>query len=337
MPINFVTGLPRHGKTLYTIYTVKARAEKEKRKVYYCNIPDVSIDGWIEIKHPDEWLDLEDNSIIIVDELQDFWGKQPTGASVPKPILELSKHGKRGFDFYFITQEPNLVHSTPRDLCQTHYYIKRAFGTENAVVRTFDRMQLHPDKIKNKGEVSAFAYPKEAFSWYKSADVHNIKRKIPIKIWLIPIVVIFAIFFVVASYFLFQNFMTNLAADESKKIEQKKDEKKSGFSLEANKKQDAVMSTADYIESFKPRIDGLQYTAPRYDALTQPVNVPFPAACIVMEPKCQCYTNQATKLDIPPNLCRQFAKDGIFQEFQLAVNNVSSAPSPMPINPPMRQ
>ena len=28
MPINFVTGLPRQGKTLWTIVTVKARAEK---------------------------------------------------------------------------------------------------------------------------------------------------------------------------------------------------------------------------------------------------------------------------------------------------------------------
>lgn len=51
MPINFVTGLPRQGKTLFTFVQVRERAEKENRPVYYCNIPEVTIPGWIEIDH----------------------------------------------------------------------------------------------------------------------------------------------------------------------------------------------------------------------------------------------------------------------------------------------
>ena len=82
MPINFITGLPRAGKTLWTLTQVRALAEKDKRQVYYCHIPEVTIPGWLEIEHPDEWMKLPDGCIIVVDELQDFWGKMPVGAKV---------------------------------------------------------------------------------------------------------------------------------------------------------------------------------------------------------------------------------------------------------------
>lgn len=163
MAINFVTGLPRQGKTLFTICFVKEKSEKEKRPVYYCNIPEVTIPGWTEIENPDEWLNLPDNSLVIIDELQDFWGMASAGARVPEPILELSKHGKRGIDFFFITQDPSLVHITPRKLCEWHYHVIRAFGTQSCTVHKFYRMQIDPDKVKTKSEKIIWPYKKEVF------------------------------------------------------------------------------------------------------------------------------------------------------------------------------
>lgn len=198
MPINFVTGLPRQGKTLFTFIQVQERAKKEGRPVFYCNIPEVTLEGWTEIDHPDKWMECPNDSIIVVDELQDFWGMAPPGAKVSLPILELSKHGKRGIDFYFITQDPTLVHATPRKLCEVHWHVVRAFGSENAVAHKFNRMQTDPERVKSKSEKYPWRYPKEAFGkkdkagnwitkpWYKSADVHNIKRQIPLKVWAIP-------------------------------------------------------------------------------------------------------------------------------------------------------
>ena len=326
MPINFVTGLPRHGKTLWTITTVLERAKREKRKVYYCNIPDVSIPDWEKIDHPNDWLTLDDSSIIIIDELQDFWGKAHASGTVPPPILELSKHGKRGFDFYFITQEPNLVHSTPRDLCQTHYYINRIFGTQNASVHKFDRLQLHPEKVKSKGEITPWSYPKEAFKYYKSADVHNIKRSIPKKVFAIPLIILFAVCCIFLAFY-FIDSLTDKTAGGKKETDKKEATFKSNPKNQANE----PISPKEYADSFVPRIAGLAYTAPRYDDLTTPINVPFPSACVLMEPRCQCYTDQATKLDIPPDLCRQFARNGIFNEFQEQpktqnANNSSNTP-----------
>lgn len=339
MAINFVTGLPRHGKTLWTIVAVKARAELENRQVYTCNIPGINIPGWLQIAHPDEWMNVPDGCIIIIDELQDFWGKSPAGAPVPKPILELSKHGKRGIDFYFITQEPNLVHATPRDLCQHHFYVVRAFGTHNASVRKFERMQLHPEKVKKLGELTPWRYPKEAFEWYKSADVHNIKRSIPLKVKIIPVVLLCVVLAIYGAI----RFATGTLSKAQGKTATSANlvpSASNNSSTASNLASTSMTQTpAQYAASFAPRIEGLAYTAPRYDELTKPTTAPFPAACVSMGKKCQCYTQQGTKLQTSAGLCGEIVKNGFFMDFAIAPPGAGAAPvaqaAPAPASPPV--
>jgi len=45
MPITLVTGLPGHGKTLYTLARWKPEAEKSGRPVFHNSIPGLSIPG----------------------------------------------------------------------------------------------------------------------------------------------------------------------------------------------------------------------------------------------------------------------------------------------------
>jgi zona occludens toxin len=325
MAIQFITGLPRAGKTLWTLCHVRDLAEKDNRQVYTCNIPGITIPGWLEIDHPDKWMDLPDGCIILVDELQDFWQKAPTGARIAEPILELSKHGKRGIDFFFITQEPNLVHSTPRDLCQHHYYVVRAFGSHNAAVYKFERMQTHPEKVKSKGEKFPWRYKKEAFTWYKSADTHNVKRQIPLKLWAIPGGLVLAGLAVWAAFALFGGVL-----DRAKLAG-----KAPGASLSSSSPaavarppvqaavptvSGAPLTVSQYVGSFIPRIDGFPQSAPRYDDLNKAVQVPKPAACVsgrrpgAKVDSCKCYTQQATPLDVPDALCRQIAAGGYFDD-----------------------
>ena len=320
MAINFVTGLPRSGKTLWTLWNVKDRAIKENRQVYTCNIPDVTIPGWLTIDHPDKWMDVPDGSIIIVDELQDYWQKGSTGSKVPLPILELSKHGKRGIEFYFITQEPNLVHQTPRDLCQHHYYVVRAFGTQNALVHKYSRMQLHPEKQTKNSEKLPFKYPKEVYTWYKSADLHNVKRQVPWKVYAIPVVAIIAALAIWAAIALGKG-----AIDKARTSGQGKTPISTtgaqppapglpgqpGASSQARQE----LTPQQYVESFQPRLAGLPHTAPRYDSISQAQAMPYPAACVQMGKRCQCYTSQATQLDIPADMCQQIVKRGYFMDW----------------------
>lgn len=346
MPINFVTGLPRQGKTLFTFVHVQDRAKRESRAVYYCNIPEVTLEGWQQIDHPDKWMDVPNDAIIVVDELQDFWGLMPSGQRVPLPILELSKHGKRGIDFYFITQDPTLVHATPRKLCETHYHVVRAFGSQNAVVHKFNRMQTDPEKVKSKSEKLPWRYPPEAFGkrdkagnwitkpWYKSADVHNIKRQVPLKVWAIPGVAVLAGLAVWAGIGLFKGTLEKAkgaSGAASPGFSSAVATPPAGSASGPGRPRPA-MTRAEYLESFNPRVDGLQFTAPRYDDLTRAETVPYPAACLQTKTRCECFSQQATKLAVPVSLCTEIVKGGFFKDWNAAVaqanaGNASPAPS----------
>jgi zona occludens toxin len=77
----------------------------------------------------------------------------------------------------------------------------------------------------------------------------------------------------------------------------------------------ADMTPAQYVASYAPRVVGLAYTAPRYDDLTKPTSAPFPAGCVKMAERCNCYTDQGTKLDTTVELCQQIARDGYFKDW----------------------
>lgn len=337
MPINFVTGLPRQGKTLFTFVHVQERAKRENRPVYYCNIPEVSLDGWRQIDHPDKWLEVPNDSIIVVDELQDFWGMASSGARVPLPILELSKHGKRGIDFYFITQDPTLVHATPRKLCETHYHVVRAFGSENAMVHKFNRMQTDPEKVKGKAEKIPWRYPKDAFGkkdkagnwitkpWYKSADVHNIKRQIPLKVWAIPGVLILAALAVWAGVALFSGTLQRaktgpaLPGMPASGISgPMASASPPGGPPAAGPGGGQPMTAAQYLQVRTARLPDFAHTAPVYDSVTQPTEAPYPAACVSMGKRCDCYTQQGTLLRVSRPTCMQIVQYGFFMDWKKA-------------------
>ena len=332
MPINFVTGLPRQGKTLFTFIQIRERAARENRAVFYCNIPDVTLDGWTEIKHPDDWMDCPNDCIIVVDELQDFWGMQSPGARVPLPILELSKHGKRGIDFYFITQDPSLVHVTPRKLCEVHWHVVRAFGSENAVAHKFNRMQTDPEKVKSKSEKYPWRYPKEAFGkkdkagewitrpWYKSADVHNIQRKIPLKLWAIPGGVVVAGLAIWAAVTFFGNTLEKAkGAGKGDPVATPPSTKSAGAATAQNGQAQHVLSAAEYVAAASPRLPDFAHTAPRYDGVTQPTEAPYPAACLKREHDCRCYSQQATLLQVSVSVCLQIVAQGFFMDWKKPV------------------
>lgn len=334
MPINFVTGLPRQGKTLWTLQHVQDRAKAESRSVYTCNIPEVTIEGWQEIDHPDKWMELPNDSIIVVDELQDFWGMASSGARVPLPILELSKHGKRGIDFYFITQDPTLVHQTPRKLCETHYHVIRAFGSENAMVHKWPRMQTDPEKQKSKSEKLPWRYPKHAFGkkdkagnwitkpWYKSADVHNIKRQIPLKVWAIPGVALLAVLAIWGGIKLWNGVLDKArggpasAAAAAPGAQSPAGTTGPGAGPAGTGARE-VKTTAQYVADYNPRIPGFPHSAPVYDQVTQPVEAPYPAACVAMGKRCDCYTQQATQMTVPEDVCRQIVRKGYFVDWRM--------------------
>lgn len=316
MPITLVTGLPGHGKTLYTLARWKPEAEKAGRPVFHNNIPGLAIPGWQawEIK---EWEKLPPNSLFIVDEAQFAFPVTGRGQT-PDWVQKLATHRHLGLDFIVITQNPMLLDSFVRRLVDRHFHIVRKFGTKFATVYEFVN-GVKDDVAKNRGDGirHEFKYPKNVFEWYKSAEVHTVKSRIPARVYMLIVlpILFFALVWLGYQRMKPEAMQERMGGDSQEKAEARKmTPRTSGETagMPPNANASGKMTPGEYVQAYTPRIAGLPHTAPIYDGVTQPKEAPYPAACISAAKRCQCYSQQGTRLDMEDRLCRELADGGFF-------------------------
>lgn len=326
--ITLFTGLPGNGKTLFALWYIKAKfdkaiAEGKPREVFYYNIKDLAL-PWT-VFDPQKWFELPVGSIIVIDECQEVFPKKPNGSKLPDYYEELAKHRHRGYDIFLITQHPSLLDNFVRKLCGQHFHSIRKFGMERATIWEWQAVNDNPEKpSSHKNAVShKFAFPKEAYSWYKSAEVHTVKRRIPAKLVLGVLFVLAVVAAGVYAVHSVKNRGKVPAGDPVAAGAVAASPIGAGLSAaRASAVFDPVSDARVFIEKSSPRVAGLQHTAPKYDELTKPTRVPVPAACIqrgTLQSKsgasCKCYSQQGTAMNVPFDMCMSFARDGFFQEF----------------------
>lgn len=317
--IYLTTGGNGAGKTLFTLYDVRAAQLKENRPVYYHGFEPLQpiIDfGWLPFE-PEKWQDLPDGSICIFDECQNEFPAKLPGA-VPDFINAIAQfRRKRGFDFYLITPHPSMIHVNVRRLIETpswHRHMKRPAAGDMCSELRWSTANLNCEKpnASASGQVSMRAYPKEVYKWYKSATLHTVKRQIPKQVYVLGACLIGL---PVLGWYALQSI-----GDITKKASiapaasQAQGSTGSGSGA-SGAVPDGPQSAADYIAGYTPRLEGLPHTAPRYDEVTKPTTAPYPAACVQMAKRCECYTQQGTKLPTPGDLCKQIVVNGYFMDW----------------------
>lgn len=308
--IELQTGLPGAGKTLHTICRIKAKAEAESRPVYYAGIPGLQL-PWIELEDPKKWFECESNAIIVIDEAQNYFRPRGNGAAVPEHVAKLETHRHLGIDLVLITQHPMLIDSNVRRLCGKHYHSARQFGQQKAKVLEFESVKENPLSARANALEHTFNYPKEAFGWYKSAEVHTHKTKRPARYYLLFILPPLALALIgYSAHWLYARTQGEPIAAGAQ-IPQRQAPAPSQPSG-PGRYREGKLTTAQYIQERQPRVDGLAYSAPMYDEVTKPVQAPYPAACVDLKGECRCYTQQATRLQMPAHLCKAIVKDGFF-------------------------
>lgn len=189
-----------------------------------------------------------------------------------------------------------------------------------------------------------FKYPKKVFGkkdkagnwiekpWYKSADVHNIQRQLPWKLIALPIMVVIAGAAIWGTWH-----MLNRSVDKAKGAAggdvvsaiapgAKTNNVATPPSARAGQ-QPQRMTKEDWIAQHKPRLADFPNTAPKYDEATKPVVAPYPAACIAMKDKCECFTQQGTRLPgTSAAVCQQIVANGYFVDWALPA---AREPAPM--------
>lgn len=316
-----ITGSNGAGKTLNTLKWVRERQIKEGRPVCYNGrfkmVEGGELSSWKKIDFKD-WQNEPDGTIFLIDECHNDLPLRPPSGIPPDYIKMLAEHRRRGFDFYLVTQHPQNIDAFVRRLIGSpgwHRHLKRTFGGD--LVSCIEWAAVNPTCEKagsgKTGDVTMVAFPKEVFSWYESASLHTGKKKIPKQFW-------FFLSAVIAAPFLF-----NLALDKVKGNVVKNNTTSvpaSGVAgvpvapATAPTAAPAVLTTAQYLQARAPRLPDFPHTAPAYDRVTEPVEAPYPAACVSIRGTCKCYTQQGTLLHVAQNVCLQIVQNGFFVDWK---------------------
>lgn len=315
--IYLTTGGNGAGKTLFTLWDVRqAQLAQPDRPVYYHGFrpKQAIIDfGWLPFE-PEKWQDLPDGSICIFDECQNELPAKIDG-KLPDWVNAIAQHRRRrGFDFWLITPHPSLIHLNVRRLIESpswHRHMKRTFGHDAVSELRFNFAELKCEQPSAgaRGQVTMRSYPKQAYEWYESATKHTGKKQIPKQVFVLAACL-------VAIPVLGWYAWHSLSARGETVTEKAAIASPAPSNAPMSATPGQAVDPAEYVASFVPRFPGFAHTAPRYDEITKPTISPYPAACVASSKACHCYTQQATRLQVPDDTCRQIVKNGFFVDWE---------------------
>lgn len=323
---NLHTGLQGHGKTLLTLDHVEKLRIETNRKVFYSGIRELTLD-WEEFGGPgpdkekpwftdaSKWYDLPDGAIIVIDEAQRLFRPRGTGAAVPpyESAIETLRH--KGHTLFLITRMPKLVSSHVRSLSGVHRHIMRKFGSNWCTVHEWAGVRDNCDKSRKDSMETQRRFPKALFSVYKSAEVHTVKFSVPWKIWALLALPLIAI---AGFWWIFYGREASRKAAPAAPVVNTSLQAQNGPAGASGSvgRDRAPQTVQSLFTSFQPRIAGLPFTAPRYDALTDPVRVPVIVGCWQSASDGFCFTQQGTRIELPRDIAAAFIKAGQFVDFE---------------------
>jgi zona occludens toxin len=339
-----VTGANGTGKTLLTLKHVKELADREGRPVCHNGRfdprPDGPLRNWRKIDMKD-WQAEPDGTIFFVDEAHNDFPKRGNSDPVPEYVRMLAEHRKRGFDFFIITQHPMNIDAFVRRLIGNpgwHRHLKRQAGMALVSQSQWDAVNPNCERPGSgeSGQVTMVPYPKEVYAWYTSAQLHTAKVKIPRAVWVLGGC---ALLVPALAWLGYHSLFSSVLRPEAASADKPRVSSPSARPLRASSVPDGdrgPLTAADYVTARTPRLAGLPFTAPAYDKVTEPTVAPYPAACILHHDsgRCDCYTQQATRLETPQEVCQQIARSGLFVDWQQQVAGVASAAAPLPASVP---
>lgn len=310
MPITLVTGLPGHGKTLYSLVRWKGEAEAAGRPVFHSSgdtsdgIPGLTL-NW-QAWNPREWFKLPTGALMVMDECQRVFPIRGRGADVPEHVRQLETHRHLGLDLVLITQDPMLIDPHVRRLVDRHLHVVRKFGTHFATIHEYVN-GVRDSVAKSRGDSikHEWRYPTAAFDWYKSAEAHTVKRRIPWRVW-----IMLGVPLVLAA--LAWAFVNRTEARINGEVGTTLPPGASMVQAGGAGGEIRPLTPAEWAQMQTPRVYGLPHTAPAYDEVTKPMHAPYPAACLANRFRCVCYTQQATLIETPEGLCPGIVAGGFF-------------------------
>lgn len=327
MTIELQTGLPGHGKTLYTLDRIEQLRKKTGRPVFYSGIAIYKdkLPEWQELEDPKKWFECPPEAIVVIDEAQRIFRPRASGSAVPPHVEQLETHRHGGIDLLLMTQRPALIENNVRELVGRHLHIVRTFGMQRATVHEWGEIQLNTRSRANSIK-HMYSYNRKVYGWYKSSEAHTYKVNIPMKVWALGAIVLG----LPIGIYAISRHLDSIHSGGAKPQQATASMSPVGATsvTPTGGPGRPHVSEREYIDQHKPRVPGLAYTAPIYDEVTKPVRAPVPAACVQTAARCHCYSQQATRLEVPLELCRSIVAGGFFVAWDERTQSAQVVPKP---------
>jgi len=339
------TGKPGHGKTLNTIREVDQKAHAEGRIVYFHNInglkPDQLQAQWFEFEDPEKWFELPNDSIIVVDEAQGWFGARDPRARPPEHITRFETMRHQGHEVHLVTQDPRYLDVHLRRLCNTHIHYWRVFKSAQ-LLRFESEVVVEKVELKTSfkdADKKSLRLDKRYFGAYTSTNAkHHFQAKVPTKFILAICVLIGAGILVYRAYERYDTEKVALEATGSapagSMVDQVRDTVGAFIRPNADAEQAAPLTVEQYLGKRVPRVQDLPASAPVYDALTEPQTFPKPVCVATTDREliarnykrmqvgdsdegltgCRCNTQQGTRLDVSFGFCMSVVQNGYFDD-----------------------
>lgn len=193
--ITLITGTPGSGKTLYAVWLLQ-RELKAGRRLVVDGVKDLALDhelvdeSWMR----DWYSRCQQHDVIVVDEVQRLWPPASVSVKPGEDIEQLHVHRHKGVDFVLITQHPQRLHKTIRDLVGRHVHVRRLFGLKQAMIYEWDHCH-NPNAGFRDAVKTRWGYPKSVFKLYTSAEVHTKQKAvIPKALFIAPLALVVAVY-----------------------------------------------------------------------------------------------------------------------------------------------
>ena len=308
-PALLITGMPGAGKTNYVIATFALG----KRDVYQANIPGCTLPAF----DPEKWDELLPSipvdSTLLFDEGREIFPPKNATADPPKHYV-LNRIRHTGRRVVILTQHPSDIDARVRRLCSRHIHLVEGFG--GGYSKTYEWRGRIGDVDGTRADALAgtFIHDKRAFKFYKSTEMHRGTAKTPWKVRMIkPLIGAALLLACVGGWWVYHLMSRIVPAPTGSTLPGVAAGERPALRPGVG---DHTATVGEYVASFSPRVEGLAYTAARFDPLTKPKRVPVPAACVESASRgCRCYSQQATPLEVPKALCKQIVAGGTFLDF----------------------
>ena len=323
MPVALFTGLPGAGKTAQLVAEILRLRESEPgRPLFAMGINGLKEGLAIPLTEAmlHKWWELPAGSIIAIDECQED-GTTPGSISImPKDrgapaswVQHITKVRHYGMDFLLTTQDPCNMSAYVRRLVDKHVHTVRKFGTQ--VIQRFTWGRCIDDPYNRKDQKQAVqdvaTLPKEVFELYKSSQLHTMKRRVPLRVYLLPLIVIGGLAAAAAAFMIVQHMR---AANIKAVSGAGGSSSTSSTAARSAPAQADVLRHTDVVKWMTPRVSGLPWTAPMFDKLE--VQAQPRLYCVAVDDgRCTCNTEQGTHYDMPLKQCRLVVQNGVYNPF----------------------